>query len=171
MPLAGGTVCKGMVAVDWFTSSALLEASGVAAEGTAVVAWEGAVEGAVFVDVDESVLALKVSLTGDFGVGSSLPPVESLVFFFLRRLKFGMMTGGGGGGQCGECGDGVGASEGAQLAGRGQRKRCARAMQMPEYDRRALVSRWELVCRRCSYFRQAPCLLPGRRPSSSISRA
>jgi hypothetical protein len=61
---------------------------------TAVVACEGAVEAAVFDDSDESVLVfslLKVSLTGDLDVGSSRPPVESFVFFFLRRLpKFGI---------------------------------------------------------------------------------
>jgi hypothetical protein len=129
-----------MAAGGLLIPSALLVASVAAAEVTAVVAWEGAVEAAVFDEVDERVLALKVSLTGDFGVGSSLPPIESLVFFFLRRPKVGMVTGGGG--QCGECRVGVGASDGAQLARRGQRKQCARAMQMPEYDSRALVSRW-----------------------------
>ena len=58
----------------------------------AVVACEGAVEAAVFVDSDESVLLLeKFSLVGDLGVGSSRPPAESFVFFFLRRLpKVGM---------------------------------------------------------------------------------
>jgi hypothetical protein len=56
---------------------------------TAVVACEGAVEAAVFDDSDESVLVfslLRVSFTGDLGVGSSRPPAESFVFFFLRRL-------------------------------------------------------------------------------------
>ena len=56
---------------------------------TAVVACEGAVEAAVFVESDESVLLFsleKFSLTGDLGVGSSRPPADSFVFFFLRRL-------------------------------------------------------------------------------------
>jgi hypothetical protein len=42
-------------------------------------------------DSDDRVLAgslLKLSLTGDLGVGSSRPPVESF-FFFLRRLPNG----------------------------------------------------------------------------------
>jgi hypothetical protein len=56
---------------------------------TAVVACEGAVEAAVFDDSDDRVLVvcrLRLSLTGDLGVGSSRPPAESFVFFFLRRL-------------------------------------------------------------------------------------
>ena len=55
----------------------------------AVVACEGAAEAAVFDESDESVLLFsleKFSLTGDLGVGSSRPPAESFVFFFLRRL-------------------------------------------------------------------------------------
>ena len=57
-------------------------------EVTAVVACDVAVEeAAVLEESDDRVLVwLGISLMGDLGVGSSRPPAESLVFFFLRRL-------------------------------------------------------------------------------------
>jgi hypothetical protein len=58
---------------------------------TAVVACEGTVDAAVLDDSDDRVLVgsrLKLSLTGDLGVASSRPLVESF-FFFLRRLPNG----------------------------------------------------------------------------------
>ena len=96
-------ICGPLEGLDLF----MLSSFGLGSEAdvtvvAAVVACEGAVEGAVFDESDESVLLFsleKLSLTGDLGVDSSRPPAESFVFFFLRRLpKVGM------GAERGECG-------------------------------------------------------------------
>ena len=88
-------ICGPFEGLDLFmlSSSGLASDDNVAAVVVAVVAavvaCDGAVEAAVFDDSDESVMVFSlfsVSLTGDLGVGSSRPPAESFVFFFLRRL-------------------------------------------------------------------------------------
>lgn len=80
-------ICGPFEGLDLF----MLSSFGLGSEDdvTAVVACEGAVEGVALDDSDETVLVVslcRVSLTGDLGVGSSRPPAESFVFFFLRRL-------------------------------------------------------------------------------------
>ena len=71
--------------------SALVVGSGEVA--TAVVACEGTLDVAVFEEVWDKVFSLKVSFVGEVGDLTS-GPLESLVFFFLRRPpKVGIFAG------------------------------------------------------------------------------